>query len=38
MIKANDGSIKYVLKHANVLKDEHGNIMGGAENILTIVI
>ena len=36
MIKAKDGSIKYVLKHANVLKDDHGEIIGGVENIVDI--
>ena len=36
MIKAKDGAIKYVLKHANLLRDAHGNVIGGAENIVDI--
>lgn len=36
MIKAKDGSIKYVIKHANVLKNDHGEIIGGVENIVDI--
>ena len=36
MIKAKDGSIKYVIKHANVLKNNHGEIIGGIENIVDI--
>jgi transcriptional regulator with PAS, ATPase and Fis domain len=36
MIKAKDGSIKYVIKNANVLKNDHGEIIGGVENIVDI--
>jgi PAS domain S-box-containing protein len=36
MIKAKDGSIKYVIKHANVLKNDQGEIIGGVENIVDI--
>jgi PAS domain S-box-containing protein len=36
MIKAKDGSIKYVIKNANVLKNNHGEIIGGIENIVDI--